>query len=126
MPAVVPPGFIRTRRTFANLVHVVGGEAILCMANFVAAVLIARLRGTVAFGFCATTLAYAIVAAMLADNGLGISTVRSIGPIVIAPAKPFTQYAVIKILLFVPMLGGLNAVGLFARLSPLSGPLVPC
>ncbi len=51
----------------------------LRIANFVAAIVIARIGGAAIFGIYATALAYATVASMIADNGLGITTVRKIG-----------------------------------------------
>ncbi len=108
-----------TRRTFANLVHVVGGEAMLRVANFVAAIVIARIGGATVFGIYATALAYATVAAMLADNGLGIATVRRIGAAPHRVNEAFTHYAVAKTLLFAPMIVALAVIGSLAHLSPL-------
>lgn len=108
----------RTSRTFANLVHVVGGEAMLRIANFVAALVIARLGGATAFGIYATTLAYATVAGMLADNGLGIVTVRHISVYPSRLNHAYSRYATAKTLLFVPMVVALAAIGFVAHLSP--------
>ena len=108
-----------TRRTVANLAHVVGGEAMLRIANFVAALVIARLGGALAFGIYATALAYATVAAMLADNGLGIATVRHISADPLRLNHAYSEYATAKTLLFAPMVVALAAIGFAAHLSPL-------
>ena len=108
---------VQVKRTITNLANVVGGEATLRLANFVAAIVIARLGGAAVFGIYATALAYVTVAAMIADNGLGITTVRKIG---ISPEQLnelFTQYGVSKTLLFVPMVVILAAIGWLAHLS---------
>jgi O-antigen/teichoic acid export membrane protein len=67
------------RRTVINLVSVVGGEALLRAANFLAVVVIARLYGAGTLGLYATLLAYATVAVMIAENGLQISSIIEIG-----------------------------------------------
>ncbi len=66
------------RGTFANLASVIAGEGFLRVANFLVAVLIAREYGTSLFGLYATSLAYATIAVMIADNGLQISAITSI------------------------------------------------
>ena len=110
---------VQVKRTIANLTNVVGGEAMLRLANFVAAIVIARLGGAAIFGIYATALAYVTVAAMIADNGLGITTVRKIGSSPDQLNELFTQYAVSKSLLFVPMVVVLAAIGWLAHLSTL-------
>ena len=67
----------RLKNTFANLASVVGGETLLRAANFLVAVLVARQFGTALFGLYATSLAYATIAVMIADNGLQISAITS-------------------------------------------------
>ncbi len=89
----------------------------LRLANFTAAVVIARLSGAAIFGIYATVLAYVTVAAMIADNGLGITTVRKIGVSPEQLNELFTQYCVSKTLLFVPMVASLAAIGWLAHLS---------
>ncbi len=63
------------RRTLANLTSVVGGELLLRVANFVAAVLIARLYGAAILGIYATSLAFATLVVTVGDNGLSVSSV---------------------------------------------------
>ncbi len=108
-----------TKRTAGNLAHVVGGEATLRVANFVAAIVIARIGGAGTFGIYATALAYAAVAGMIADNGLGITTVRKIGSSPDQLNELFTQYAVCKTILFVPMVAALFVIGWIANLGTL-------
>ena len=61
------------RRTSRNLLHVVGGELLLRLANIGVAVLIGRVYGVVLFGIYAAILAAATLAERLADNGLEMS-----------------------------------------------------
>jgi len=89
----------------------------LRLANFVAAIVIARVGGAAIFGIYATALAYVTVAAMVADNGLGITTVRNIGRSPDQLNQIVTQYGISKTILFVPMAAGLAAIGWFAHLS---------
>ena len=104
-------------RTIANLACVVGGEAMLRLATLVAAIVIARVGGASIFGIYATALAYVTVAAMIADNGLGITTVRKIGSSPDQLNHIFTQYVISKTILFVPMVAVMAAIGWFAHLS---------
>jgi len=67
----VTPSF---SRNLANLGSVVGGAFLLRFANFLMAVAIARLYGTMALGLYATALAYVTVVVTIADNGLQLST----------------------------------------------------
>ena len=91
----------------------------LRLATFVAAIVIARIGGAAIFGIYATALAYVTVAAMIADNGLGITTVRKIGSSPDQLNQLFTQYGVSKTILFFPMVAILAAIGWLAHLSVL-------
>jgi O-antigen/teichoic acid export membrane protein len=91
----------------------------LRVANFVAAVVIARVGGAATLGVYATALAYATVAGMIADNGLGITTVRRIGSSPNQLNKLYSQYAVSKTILFVPMIVVLGTIGWIAHLTAL-------
>jgi O-antigen/teichoic acid export membrane protein len=62
------------RRTLGNLTSVVGGEFLLRSANFVAAVLIARLYGATTLGIYTTALAFATLVSTVGDNGLNTSS----------------------------------------------------
>jgi O-antigen/teichoic acid export membrane protein len=66
------------RKTFTNLTSIVGGEIAIRVANFAAAVVIARLYGPTIFGLYATTLAFASIVGTIGDNGLSISTVSEV------------------------------------------------
>ena len=66
-------------RTAWNLASILGGEAMLRIANFVAAVIIARTQGPVIFGTYAVTLAYATIAMTIVDSGLQTAIVKEIG-----------------------------------------------
>lgn len=107
----------RMTRTIGGLAHVVGGEAMLRVANFVAAVAIARIGGTAVFGMYATALAYATVATLLADNGLAVLAMREISsqPAQLSPL--FSKFSTAKIVLFIPMLIALALIGLGVHLS---------
>ncbi len=109
----------RTKRTIANFAAVVGGEAMLRVANFVAAIVIARIGGEAIFGIYATTLAYATIAAMIADNGIQIGAVREIGAKPGLANQTLTKLYVAKTLLFVPMVVVLALLGWLAHLSQL-------
>jgi O-antigen/teichoic acid export membrane protein len=74
-PEMAPP-VAGSRRTFANLAHIVGGEALLRIANLGAAVVIARHSGVAVFGVYATALAYSTVGAMITDNGLQVAAIK--------------------------------------------------
>src|SRR5271157_1517277 len=109
----------QTKRTFGNLANVIGGEAMLRVASFVAAVVIARLGGAIIFGIYATTLAYATIAAMIADNGLQIGAVREISTKPGQASQILSRLYVAKTLLFVPMVLALVLLGGLAHLSKL-------
>jgi O-antigen/teichoic acid export membrane protein len=66
------------RRTLTNIASIVGGEVAIRIANFAAAVLIARMYGPVALGLYATALAFATIVGSLADNGLSVSAVAEV------------------------------------------------
>jgi PST family polysaccharide transporter len=114
---IVTPVKSGSRRTFANLTSVVGGEALLRLANFATATVIARQGGVAVFGMYATALAYATIAAMLADNGLQVATVREMSSPLEDTSAIFSRAYVAKVALFVPMILALGVVGWTARIS---------
>jgi O-antigen/teichoic acid export membrane protein len=61
------------RRTSRNLLHVIGGEMLLRVANFGVAILVGRIYGAAILGAYAAILAAATLAERLADNGLELS-----------------------------------------------------
>ena len=109
----------RVKRTIGNFANVVGGEAMLRVATLAAAVVIARLGGTAAFGMYATALAYVTIATIIADNGFQITALREVS------ARPdqinhiCSRLYVSKTLLFVPMLVVLWVIGHVAHLPNL-------
>lgn len=107
------------RRTVGNLANVIGGEAALRVANFVAAVFLARVGGTWVFGTYAASLAYVTIATMLADNGLQIAAVREISSTPDAISPIASRLYISKTLLFLPMLMILAVIGRVAHLSAL-------
>lgn len=107
------------RRSVGNLANVIGGEAALRAANFVAAVFLARVGGTWVFGTYAASLAYVTIATMLADNGLQIAAVREISSTPDAISPIVSRLYISKTLLFLPMLLILAFIGRVAHLSTL-------
>ncbi len=69
---------VSLRPVIANAARVLGGECLLRIANFVVAVVIARMYGAATFGIYATVLAYVTVGSMIADNGLQTSAIRQV------------------------------------------------
>ncbi len=106
--------------TFANLAHVLGGEALLRAANFATAIAIARLYGPAMFGLYATALAYATIATNLADNGLPIEAVRQVHRSGKSFSATVSGLLATKSLLLIPMLAALAVIGLGARISALA------
>lgn len=117
--SILAPPASSTGRTFANLTSVVGGEALLRLANFATAAVIARRAGVVVFGMYATALAYATIATTLADNGLQIATVREMSSAREKMDAMLSHTYVAKLVLFVPMILVLGAIGRIARISSL-------
>jgi O-antigen/teichoic acid export membrane protein len=99
-----------TRRTFVNLAHIVGGEGLLRIANFVAAVAIARVDGPAVFGIYATALAYATIAAGIADNGLQVFAVHEIVAHPSNLSRIYSRLLGVKTSLFVTTFGALAAL----------------
>jgi O-antigen/teichoic acid export membrane protein len=75
----------------------------LRIANFVAAIVIARIGGAAVFGMYATSLAVATIATMLADNGLQLAAVREVSSRPSEINRISSRLYVSKALLFVPM-----------------------
>ena len=100
-----------------SLAHVVSGEAMLRVANFAAAVVIARRGGTAIFGIYATALAYATVATLLADNGLGIVAMREISAQSNGLSGIFSKFCAAKVLLFIPLFIVLGLIGAGVHLT---------
>ncbi len=80
------------RRTLTNLLSVVGGEGLLRISNFAAAVVIARLYGPAAMGLYTAALAIATVMVTVGDNGLQISAVSEIS------RRPDHSHSIVSVL----------------------------
>ncbi len=109
-PILSVPQHNRIARTAANLTSVIGGEGLLRVANFMAAVAIARTGGAVLFGTYATILAYATIATMLADNGLQTAIVRDIARFPTSLNRIFSRAYASKALLFLPLVAALPLI----------------
>jgi O-antigen/teichoic acid export membrane protein len=103
--------------TLANLTSVISGELLLRIANFAAAIVIARRGGLVTFGFYAAALAYSTIATMLADNGLQVATVRDIARTPSQADSILSRAYASKLFLSVPMVAALAGIGYFSHLS---------
>jgi len=88
------------RRTAFNLLSVIGGEALMRVANFLAVVVIARLYGAETLGLYATILAYATVAVMIAENGLQISSISELAGAPESVDAIFSSVCSLRVLLF--------------------------
>lgn len=99
------------RKTAFNLISVIGGEVLLRGANFVAVVVMARLYGAGTLGLYATTLAYATVAVMIAENGLQMSSIAEIGRSRGDINAVVSRICTLRIVLFALMSALLAAVG---------------
>jgi len=105
------------KRTIENLVSVIGGEAMVRVANFAAALVIARVHGAFVFGLYATSLATATVAVMFADNGLQTSAMTELGNNRQASNNVIGQLYLAKTALIMVTLVLLLGIGLWLDIS---------
>jgi O-antigen/teichoic acid export membrane protein len=108
------------KRTLGNLVSVIGGEAMVRVANFAAALVIARVHGAFVFGLYATSLATATVGVMFADNGLQTSAITELGSNRRAPNNVIGQLYLAKTALIMAMLVLLLGIGWLLGISHLA------
>jgi len=99
---------------------VIGGEAMVRVANFAAALVIARVHGTFVFGLYATSLAIATMAVMFADNGLQTSAITELGNNRQASTYVIGQLYLAKTALIIAMLVFLLLIGWWLRISHLA------
>lgn len=109
-----------SRRTFANLAHVVGGESLLRVANLGATVIIARHGGVEAFGCYAAALAYTTVATMITDNGLQVAAIKKITGSAERLSEVGCDLYVTKTGLVLPMLALMAVIAASVHLFPLA------
>lgn len=119
-PESVETKAISVSRTLSNLTHVVGGEALLRVANLGATVIIARHGGVEAFGCYAAALAYTTVAAMITDNGLQVAAVKKIGGSTERLSEVGCDLYATKTVLVLPMLALMAGIAALTHLSPLA------
>jgi O-antigen/teichoic acid export membrane protein len=108
------------KRTIENLVSVIGGETMVRVANFAAALVIARVHGAFVFGLYATSLATATVAVMFADNGLQTSAITELGNNRQAANNVIGQLYSAKTALILAMLVPLLGIGWWLGISHLA------
>ncbi len=108
------------KNTLANLGSVVGAEALLRAAAFLAAIAIARAYGSMVFGIYATALAYVTVGSMLADNGLQTAAIQQISRSPGEFSPIICRLYATKTLTLMPAIVVFTAVILWWRLPPLT------
>lgn len=104
------------KRTAANLISVIGGEVLLRGANFMAAVVIARLYGAYFLGIYATVLAYVTVAERLADNGIEISSIADVSRSPSTASELLGSRYALKLLLSMLVVLAMASLGFLARI----------
>src|SRR5690348_7586986 len=114
------PIHVSNYRQFTNLVSVIGGEALLRVANLLAVVVIVRLYGALVLGIYAVALAYATAATMLADNGLQTSAVRRLAVRDENSNAVASGLLAAKTVFSIPLLMGAFAICSWLRLSPVA------
>jgi O-antigen/teichoic acid export membrane protein len=102
-----------------SLASVVGGEAAVRVANFVAVLLIARAYGKVAFGAYAVSLAVVTVVVMFSDIGLQTAAITQISPAGADRNQIVARFAVSKFILLAV------AAVILAMVAGLSGQSAP-
>ena len=107
------------KRTFGNLVSVIGGEAMIRAANFAATLVIARVHGARIFGLYATALATTAVFVMFADNGLQTSAITELSNRLDGKDKIVGELYVAKTALTCVIIAVLVSVGLTLGFPPL-------
>ncbi len=107
------------KRTFGNLISVIGGEAMIRVANFAATFVIARVYGASIFGLYATALATISVLVMFADNGLQTSAITELSNKANSKDKIVGQLYLAKTGLIGVMIAVLVGIGLWRGFPPL-------
>jgi O-antigen/teichoic acid export membrane protein len=107
------------KRLWKNLASVVGGEAAVRAANFIAALFIARVYGGETLGVYAACLAVVTVVVMFADNGLQTSAITQLSSVHASRNQIIGQIAISKTILLVAATLVLVAIGVWMKLSPL-------
>ena len=105
-------------KQFRNLTSVLGGEALLRIANLLAVLVIARLYGASILGIYAVALAYATAATMLADNGLQTSAVKKLSIRNDRSNSTVSGLLAAKTILSVPLLFAFLVISRWLKLSP--------
>jgi len=107
----------RLRNTPRNLLHVIGGEMLLRLANFGVAVLIARVFGAASLGVYAAILAVATLAERLSDNGLEIAGIAETSRHPANISRTATALYINKTIFSLLAIGALAALGWSTGLS---------
>jgi O-antigen/teichoic acid export membrane protein len=107
------------RTIILNLASVVGGEAAVRAANFVAVLFIARTYGGATLGVYATCLAVITVALMFADNGLQTSAITQLSSTASTRNRIIGQLAVSKTILLASAVLLLPVIAAWTKPSPL-------
>jgi O-antigen/teichoic acid export membrane protein len=108
------------RTTLAGILHVIGGESLLRLANAGVAVLLGRLYGASTLGLCATILAVSTIAERLADNGLEMTGIAEISQQPKRLSEVVSALYVDKLILTAIAAAILLSLALFIGLSPLA------
>jgi O-antigen/teichoic acid export membrane protein len=107
------------KRLWKSLASVVGGEAAVRGANFIAALVIARAYGGETLGVYAACLAVVTVVAMFADNGLQTSAITQLSPAGASRNQIIGQITVSKTILLGAAAIVLAGIGAWMKLSSL-------
>lgn len=99
------------KKTLLNLVSVLGGEAMIRLANFAAALVIARVHGASVLGLYATCLAVITIAVTFADNGLQTAAITELTSLSSKAEQKLGELYLAKIILTVIVMVLLFAVG---------------
>jgi O-antigen/teichoic acid export membrane protein len=107
------------KKVWKNLVSVVGGEAAVRAANFIAALFIARAYGRETLGAYAACLAVVTVVVMFADNGLQTSAITQLSSADASRNQIIGQLAISKAILLGAATIVLAGIGAWMKLSSL-------
>jgi O-antigen/teichoic acid export membrane protein len=106
------------KKTIEHLASVIGGEAAVRAANFVAALFIARVYGVSVLGVYAACLAVVTVVVMFADNGLQTSAITELSDFPGARGQILGQLYLSKTILSVAALLLLAGFALWMKFTP--------
>lgn len=107
------------KKLWKSLASVVGGEAAVRGANFVAALFIARVYGGDTLGVYAACLAVVTVVVMFADNGLQTAAITQLSSSAAARNQIIGQLTISKTILIGAAALGLAGIAAWMKLSPL-------